>query len=215
MRVDVLVVDDHAIIREGLKKILADTDDLVVAGEAANGDAAIEMVGEREWGLVILDISMPGKNGLELVQLMRAERPKLPILIFSMHQEDQYAVRAIRAGADGYLSKEDDADMLLPAIRKVVSGGKFISPRLAELLATEVHQPSDVLPHALLSNREYEVLVRIVRGVSLTAIAEVLSLSIKTISTHKTHILEKMGMQTQTDLIRYALAHNLLDGRDA
>lgn len=211
MSFDVLVVDDHAIIRNGLKKILADTDDLNVAGEAANGNAALEKVRERDWDVVILDISMPGRNGLELIKLIKEERPKLPILIFSMHHEEQYAVRAIRAGAAGYLSKDDDSELLLPALRKVAAGGVFISPKVADLLATELSHHADSLPHTLLSNREYEVFIRIVRGINLTAIAEEFSLSIKTVSTHKSHILSKMEMATQVDLVRYAINHNLLD----
>jgi DNA-binding NarL/FixJ family response regulator len=211
MKYQVLVVDDHAIIRDGLKKILADTEDLTVAGEAANGNVALEKVRERDWDLVILDISMPGRNGLELLKLMKAERPKLPILIFSMHHEEQYAVRAIRAGAGGYLSKDGDSEQLLPAMRKVAAGGVFISPKLAELLATDMSHSTGNQPHTLLSNREYEVFVRLVRGISLTAIADEFSLSIKTVSTHKSHILTKMDLSTQTDLVRYAIDHNLLD----
>jgi DNA-binding NarL/FixJ family response regulator len=211
MKFDVLVVDDHAIIRDGLKKILADTDDMVVAGEAGNGNAALEKVRERDWSLVVLDLSMPGRNGLELIKLIKNERPKLPILIFSMHHEEQYAVRAIRAGASGYLSKDGDSELLLPAIRKVLAGGMFVSPKLAELLATDVSPNTHNQPHTLLSNREFEVFSRIVRGVSLTAIAEEFSLSIKTVSTHKSHILAKMNMATHVDLVRYAIERNLLD----
>ena len=211
MKYEVLVADDHAIIRDGLKKILEDTDDLIVAGEASNGNAALELVHARDWHLVVLDLSMPGRHGLELIKLIRQERPRLPILIFSMHQEEQYAVRAIRAGASGYLSKEGDSDLLLPAIRKVAQGGKFISPKVAELLATDIAPKTENPPHTLLSDREFEVFNRIVRGESLTAIAEELSLSIKTVSTHKTHILEKMSLSTQVDLVRYAIAHHLLD----
>jgi DNA-binding NarL/FixJ family response regulator len=211
LKVDVLVVDDHAIIRDGLKKILADTDDLIVAGEAANGSVAMEKVTERDWGMVILDISMPGRNGLELLKLIKAERPKMPILVFSMHHEEQYAVRAIRAGASGYLSKDSDSELILPAIRKVAAGGVFVSPKLAELLVADVAEHISVQPHTRLSNREYEVFIRLVRGVSLTAMAEEFSLSIKTVSTHKSHILAKMGMANQVDLVRYAVDHNLLD----
>ena len=211
MKYEVLVVDDHAIIRDGLKKILSDTDDLVVAGEAANGNAALDKVRERDWDLVILDLSMPGRNGLELLKLIKAERPRLPILIFSMHHEEQYAVRAIRAGAAGYLSKDGDSELLLPAMRRVTAGGVFISPKLAELLATDASHNTHDQPHTLLSNREFEVFNRIVRGASLTAIAEEFSLSIKTVSTHKSHILAKMKMTTQVDLVRYALDHKLLD----
>ena len=211
MKFEVLVVDDHAIIRDGLKKILADTDDLVVAGEADNGNMALAKIREREWSLVVLDLSMPGRNGLELIKLIKIERPKLPILIFSMHHEEQYAVRAIRAGASGYLSKDSDSELLLPAIRKVAAGGVFVSPKLAELLATDVSPNAPHAPHVLLTNREFEVFSRIVRGVSLTAIAEEFSLSIKTVSTHKSHILAKMNMATQVDLVRYAIERNLLD----
>jgi two-component system, NarL family, invasion response regulator UvrY len=211
MTFEVLVVDDHSIIRDGLRKILADTDDLIVAGEAANGNAALEKVRERDWDLLILDMSMPGRSGLELLKLIKIERPHLPILVFSMHQEEQYAVRAIRAGAAGYLSKEGDSELILPAIRKVVNGGVFISSKLAELLVTDVSPNAPALPHTQLSNREFEVFIRIVRGDSLTAISEEFSLSIKTVSTHKSHILIKMDMSSPADLVRYAIQHQLLD----
>ena len=213
MKLDVLIADDHAIIRDGLKKILADTDDMVVAGEAANGSAVMGKVRERDWSLLVLDISMPGRNGLELIKLVKAERPKLPILIFSMHPEEQYAVRAIRAGASGYVSKEGDTDMLLPAMRKVAAGGVFINPKVAELLATDMSSQRQQLPHTELTDREFEVFSRIVRGISLTAIAEEFSLSVKTVSTHKSHILTKMGMDSQVDLVRYAIEHNLADAQ--
>jgi len=210
MKFEVLVVDDHAVIRDGLKKILADTDDLVVAGEADNGDAALEKVRERGWSLVVLDLSMPGRSGLELIKLIKKERPNLPILIFSMHHEEQYAVLAIRAGASGYLFKDGDSELLLPAMRKVAGGGMFVSPKLAELLATDISPNTHDRPHTLLTNREFEVFSRIVHGISLTAIAEEFSLSIKTVSTHKSHILAKMNMATNGDLVRYAIEHKLL-----
>jgi two-component system, NarL family, invasion response regulator UvrY len=211
MKIEVLVADDHAIIRDGLKKILADTADMAVTGEAANGNAALEKVRERDWGLVVLDMSMPGRSGLELIKLMKAERPRLPILVFSMHQEEQFAVRAIRAGASGYLSKEGDSDMLLPAMRRVAAGGAFVSDKVAQLLATDVSRTGDTPVHTLLSDREYGIFSRIVRGASLTDIAEELCLSIKTVSTHKSHILAKMNLAGQVDLVRYAIEHNLLD----
>ncbi|MGZ3253352.1 MAG: response regulator [Burkholderiaceae bacterium] len=215
MKTEVLVADDHAIIRDGLKKILADTDDLIVTGEASNGNMVLEKIREREWGLVVLDLSMPGRSGIELIKLIKSERPKLPLLIFSMHSEEQYAVRAIRAGASGYLSKEGDSDLFLPAIRKVAAGGRYISPKVAELLAANLSSGDSNQPHTTLSNREYEIFTRIVRGMSLTDIAAEFSLSIKTISTHKTHILVKMGFTSHVDLVRYAIEHNLLDlGRD-
>jgi two-component system, NarL family, invasion response regulator UvrY len=211
MKTEVLVADDHAIIRDGLKKILADTDDLIVAGEASNGNMVMEKIRERDWDMIVLDLSMPGRNGIELIKLIKSERPKLPILIFSMHSEEQYAVRAIRAGASGYLSKEDDSDLFLPAIRKVANGGKYISPKVADLLAGSFSPDDHNHPHTALSNREYEIFVRIVRGISLTEIAKEFSLSIKTISTHKTHILTKMGFTSHVDLVRYAIEHKLLD----
>ena len=211
MTLEVLIADDHAIIRDGLKKIIDDTDDIRVAGEAANGNAVLDKVRERNWSLVVLDISMPGRNGLELIKLIKAEKPKLPILIFSMHQEGQYAVRAIHAGASGYLSKEGDSELIVPAIRKVAGGGVFISQKVAELLATDVSRHTDRPPHSLLTDREYEIFSRIVRGESLTDIADKLSLSIKTVSTHKSHILSKLGLSSNMDLYRYAIDHKLID----
>ncbi len=211
MSLNVLVADDHAIIRDGLKKILADTPDLVVAGEASNGHATLDLVRTRDWDVVVLDLSMPGRTGLELLKLIKADKPKLPVLIFSMHQEEQYAVRAIRAGASGYLSKEGDSDLIVPAIRKVAQGGRFISPKVAELLAADALLHNSNPSHTLLSDREFEVFSRIVRGVSLTNIANELSLSVKTVSTHKSHILLKMNMTNHVDLVRYAMEHKLLD----
>jgi hypothetical protein len=211
MKIEVLIADDHAIIRDGLKKILNDTDDFMVAGEAANGGAVLEQVRARNWGLLVLDLSMPGRNGLELIKLVKAERPKLPVLIFSMHPEEQYAVRAIHAGASGYFSKEGDSDLIVAAMRKVANGGVFISSKVAELLATTASRPLDSPPHTLLTDREYDIFCRIVRGVSLTEIADKLSLSIKTVSTHKSHILTKMNLNSNVDLARYAMEHKLLD----
>lgn len=211
MKLEVLVADDHAIIRDGLRKILADTNDLVVAGEAANGIEVMEKVRARPWSLLVLDISMPGRNGLELIKMVKSETPKLPILVFSMHHEDQYAVRAIRAGASGYLSKEGDTDMLLPAMRKVASGGVFISPQVAELLAGDISPRGDKPPHLTLTDREFDIFIRIVKGTGLTAIADELSLSVKTVSTHKSHILSKMKLSTQVDLVKYALEYGLTE----
>jgi DNA-binding NarL/FixJ family response regulator len=210
MKIEVLLADDHAIIRDGLKKILADTDDMVVAGEAMNGHAALDLVRERNWGLVVLDLSMPGRSGVELIKLIKTERPQCPVLIFSMHPEEQYAVRALRAGASGYLSKEADSDLILPALRKVAAGGVYFSARVAELLVSEAAPHAQSLPHTRLSDREYQIFDRIVRGLSLTAIANELSLSIKTVSTHKSHIMSKMEMKNQVDLVRYAISHQLI-----
>jgi len=213
MKSDVLVVDDHAIVRDGLRRLLGETADLEVAGDADNGNTALEQVRQRSWGLVVLDLSLPGRNGLELIRLLHAVRSKLPILIFSMHQEEHYAVRAIRAGASGYLTKDCPVDQIVPAMRKVANGGMFVSPRVAELLAFDVAHPhkEDDLPHKRLTDREYEIFSRIVQGISPTEIATELSLSVKTISSHKTHILEKMGLANQVELVRYALRQGLLD----
>ena len=210
MKIEVLLADDHSIIRDGLKKILADTEDMVVAGEAMNGHAALDLVRERNWGLVVLDLSMPGRSGVELIKLIKTERPQCPVLIFSMHPEEQYAVRALRAGASGYLSKEGDSDLILPALRKVAAGGVYFSARVAELLVSEAAPHAQSLPHTRLSDREYQIFDRIVRGLSLTAIAHELSLSIKTVSTHKSHIMSKMEMKNQVDLVRYAISHQLI-----
>lgn len=210
MKIEVLIADDHAIIRDGLKKILADTDDMVVVGEAMNGNIALEKVRERDWGLVVLDLSMPGRNGIELIKLIKAEKPKCPVLIFSMHPEEQYAVRALRAGASGYLSKEGDSDLILPALRKVAAGGVYFSTKVAELLVSEAAPHTDLLPHQRLSDREFQIFEHIVRGMSMTDIAHELSLSIKTVSTHKSHIMAKMGMSTHVELVRYAMAHHLM-----
>ncbi len=206
----VLLADDHAIIRDGVKQILADTDDLVVAGEAANGAAVLKLVTDQQWDVLVLDISMPGKNGLELIKLVRHEKPRLPILIFSMHQEEQYALRALHAGASGYLTKESDGEVLVAAIRKVAGGGVHVSDKVAEMLARERMPTSEELPHARLSDREFQIFEKIIAGVRLTDIASELNLSIKTVSTHKSRILQKMNMASDTDLVRYAIARGLL-----
>ncbi len=212
MKIEVLVADDHSIIRDALKKILADTNDLIVGGEARTGNETLEQVRAHEWGLVVLDLSMPGRNGLELIRLIKAERPKLPILVFSMHSEEQYAVRALRAGASGYLSKDSDSKLLLPVIRKVAAGRLFVSPKIGELLAVNASPfKNEDLPHTRLTDREFEIFTRIVNGVRPAEIAEEFSLSVKTVSSHKAHILEKMGLAGQVELVRYALDHGLID----
>jgi DNA-binding NarL/FixJ family response regulator len=207
----ILVADDHTIIRDGLRKILEDTDDLRVVAEAANGQEVMTCVRGQSLDLVILDMSMPGRNGLDLLKAIKLEKPKLPVLIFSMHPEEQYAVRAIRAGASGYLSKESDSDLLIPALRRVIGGNLYLSTKTAELLATDSSPLTDTPVHTRLSDREFEVFSRIVQGRSMTDIANELSLSIKTVSTHKSHILEKMGMDSTVELVRYAIKHGLMD----
>ena len=210
----VLLADDHAIIRDGLKQILADTEDLAVCGEAANGNEALLLVREQEWDVIVLDISMPGRSGLDLIRLIRDEKPKLPILILSMHHEEQYAVRALHAGASGYLTKESDAELLVQAIRRVARGGVYVSDTVAQLIARGLMPAASELPHTTLSDREYQIFHRLVLGQGLTDIANELSLSVKTISTHKTRILQKMAMTNTSELIRYAVAHHLVKSTD-
>ena len=207
----VLLADDHAIIRDGLKQILADTEDLTVAGEAANGLEVMQQVRDRDWDVLVLDISMPGRSGLELIHMIKDEKPDLPILILSMHHEEQYAVRALQAGALGYLTKESDGELLVAAIRRVANGGVYISDKVAELMVRGIRPANEILPHNLLSDREYQVFNMLVKGRGLSEIGVELSLSVKTISTHKTHILQKMNLANAADLIRYAVAHGLSD----
>ena len=207
----VLVADDHAIVREGLKQILARTGDLVAGGEARDAHEVMRLVREGNWDVLLMDMSMPGRSGIDLIKQVKSERPKLPILVLSMHQEHQYAVRAIRAGASGYLNKDSASELLVAAIRKIVSGGMFVSETAGELLARDTKRGADVPLHTLLSDREFQVFSMIVQGKTVTDIASELMLSVKTVSTHKTHVLEKMRLSNQAELVRYAIAHELLD----
>lgn len=207
----VLLADDHAIVRDGIRQILADTPDVIVGGEAENGDGVLAKVRREPWDVLLLDISMPGRGGLDIIKLVKAERPKLPILVLSMYDEEQFAVRALRAGASGYLTKDTDAAHLVAVIRKVAQGGIFVSPATAELIARDLIPATDAAPHTLLSNREYQVFRMIAGGVRVTEISRKLSLSVKTVSTHKARILHKMNMANQAELIRYAIDHKLLD----
>ncbi len=207
----VLLADDHTILREGLKQILAECRDMVVAGEADNGHDALKKVREEDWDVVVLDMSMPGRSGLELIKLIKLDNPKLPILILSMHREDQYAVRTLKAGASGYVSKDSASSQLVSAIRKVAGGGIFLSPEMAEKLAFSLRQQSDALPHTLLSDREYQIFMLLLHGSSISEIAEELNLSVKTVSTHKTHILQKMAVDNMASLVKYGIRHGLVD----
>jgi len=205
----VLVADDHAIVREGLKQILAKSGDLAVAAEAANGNDVLKMVREQDWDVLVTDMSMPGRNGLELIKLVKAARPKLPVLVLSMYGEEQFAVRAIRAGASGYLNKESASEQLVVAIRKIASGGVYVSSAVADALLRNVRDGDRKLPHEQLSDRELQVLQLIASGHAVNDIAASLNLSPKTVSTHKARILEKMHMSNQAELIRYAMEHGL------
>ena len=214
MTTRVFVADDHAIVREGLKRILAADPAFAVAGEAKDGHEALAAVRAGGFEILLLDLSMPGRSGIELVRQVKAERPELRVLVLSMHDEQQYAVRAIRAGASGYLTKDAAPTQLVAALGRIAAGGLFITPAVAEALAIGLQAPADELPHKRLSDREYEILLLLAAGESVTAIAERLHLSVKTVSTHKTHIHEKMNLGSLAELVRYAIAHRLLDSPD-
>ncbi len=205
----IVIADDHTIMREGLKKILLDAD-IEVVGEAMNGLQTIAWVRKGGFDLLLMDLSMPGRSGADLIRQIKDEAPKLPILVLTMHEEEQYAVRAIRAGALGYLTKESASTQLLTAIRKVASGRPFISIEVAEQLALDAMPANQELPHRFLSDRELEVFTLLVSGKSVTGIAEILHLSVKTVSTHKTRILQKMGTASLAELVQYAVAHSLI-----
>lgn len=211
MKLQVLLADDHEIIRNSLSRMIAETDDLEVAGQAADGNTVLQMVRARDWDVVVLDLAMPGRSGTELITLIKAERPRLPVLVFTMHPEHQYAVRSIRAGATGYLSKDSPCELIVPAMRKVAARGVVVSEKVSALLVADVSYGHETLPHTLLSAREYQVFMRLVRGVVPTRIADELALSIKTVSTYKTRILDKMGLDSQAAMVRYAYEHALLD----
>jgi DNA-binding NarL/FixJ family response regulator len=206
-----VIADDHAIVREGLKRIVGAAAGLDVVGEAADGTQVMQAVREKDFDVLVLDLSMPGRSGMELIKWVKAEKPKLRILVLSMHQELQYAVRAIKSGASGYLTKESAPEQLEQAIRKVAAGGAFVTPEVAEQLALGAMPGSQTHPHESLSDREFEVFRLLAAGVSVTDIAGRLKLSVKTVSTHKANLMQKMGLANQSELIRYAIKHGLAD----
>ena len=208
----IVIADDHAIVREGLKRIVLAAPGLEVAGEAGDGAQLMQLVRNLEFELLTLDLSMPGRSGIELIRQVRAERPKLRILVLSMHQEMQYAVRAIKAGANGYLTKESAPEQLVQAIRRIAGGGAFVTPEVAEQLAMgAMPGAQEQAPHEALSNREFEVLRLIAQGMALTEIGATLKLSVKTVSTHKTNLMHKMGLNNASELVRYALKHGIVE----
>jgi two-component system invasion response regulator UvrY len=207
----ILIVDDHAVVRQGIKQIIINMDTPVEVGEAGNGGDAVRMLRDGTWDMVLLDINLPGKNGIEVLKQIKSEWKKLPVLMLSMYSEDQYAMRAIRSGASGYMSKETAPDELLNAINKVMCGGCYISAEVAEKLAFEPEQGGDELPHHELSDREYEVLRLIASGNTVSEIADQLALSVKTISTYRSRILEKMRMKHNAELTHYAIKHKLVE----
>jgi DNA-binding NarL/FixJ family response regulator len=206
----ILITDDHAVVRQGLKQILLEEFTRAEFGEAVNAQEAIERVWKENWDVVVLDITMPGRSGLEVLKEIKKSRPKLPVLVLSMHPEDQFAVRILKIGASGYMTKESAPNELVGAVKKVIAGGRYVSPALAEkmasYLAVDVHTP----PHERLSDREFLVLRLIASGKTPTAIAKELALSVKTISTYRMRILEKMSMSNNAELTHYAIQNQLV-----
>jgi DNA-binding NarL/FixJ family response regulator len=206
----ILIVDDHTIVREGLKQIISDISGMEVTDEATNGNEALSKIRKGGFEVALLDISMPGKSGLETLKDIRMEDQALPVLILTMHPEEQYAVRVLKAGASGYLTKESAPEELITAIRKVTNGGKYISASLAEKLAFRLEIDTEKPLHETLSDREYQVLCKISSGNTISEIAEEMSLSVKTISTYRSRILEKMVMKSNAELTYYAIKNQLV-----
>lgn len=206
----ILVADDHAVVRQGVKQILSDVSDMSIKDEAQNGSETLEKVLQHDYDVVLLDISMPGRSGLEILEDIKNHRPKLAVLILSMHPEEQYAIRALRAGASGYLTKASAPQELIGAIRKVAGGGKYVTSSLAEQLAGELEGDAEKNPHERLSNREHQVMLMLASGKSVSDIADELCLSVKTISTYRTRIMSKMGMKKNAELTLYAVHNKLI-----
>lgn len=210
-KIHVLIADDHAIVRQGLKQILSETDDLVVTGEADDGANALQLARQQPWDVFLLDVSMPNRNGIDTLKQLKKEFPRLPILILSMHPEEQYAVRALKAGAAGYLTKQSAPEQLVTAIRQVAGGKKYVSAAVAQQLIEALSDDTDKLPHERITDREYQVLVMISTGNTLTQIAENLNLGVATVSTYRARLLEKMGLKSTAEIIRYGLENGLVD----
>ncbi|MBI3194385.1 MAG: response regulator transcription factor [Ignavibacteriae bacterium] len=209
--INILIVDDHTFVREGIKYVLKGYPDIKVLGEASSGQEALEKVKNEDYDVIVLDITMTGKSGLDVLKDIKRLYPKLPVLILSMHPEDQFGIRILQAGASGYITKQTAPTELILAIRKVFSGGKYLSPSLAEKIAFHLEHDSIKAPHEHLSDREFQIMRMLSVGKTVTEIAQELSLSVKTVSTHRTHIIEKMKMQTNAELTGYSKAHNLID----
>ncbi len=209
--IKVLVADDHVVVRRGIRQILAETSDIIVGGEAGTADEVMRLVRQETWSAVVLDIKLPGGTGLEILAQIRRERPQLAVLILTVYSEEQYAVRAIKAGASGFLTKESAPDKLIEAVRKVAGGGRYVSAELAEALASFLAGEGKGAPHERLSDREFEVLKMLASGKTVTQVAQELSLSVKTVSTHRTRILKKMDMKTNAELTHYAVRSGLVE----
>jgi DNA-binding NarL/FixJ family response regulator len=210
-KIHVLIADDHAIVRQGLRQILSETDDLVVTGEADDGVEALQLARHQPWDVFLLDVSMPNRNGIDTLKQLKKEFPRLPVLILSMHPEEQYAVRALKAGASGYLTKQSAPEQLVTAIRQVASGKKYVSPAVAQQLVEALSEDSNKLPHERITDREYQVLVMIATGKTQAQIAEKLNLGVATVSTYRARLLEKMSLKSTAELIRYGLEHGLVE----
>ncbi|CAG0947377.1 Response regulator UvrY [Anaerolineae bacterium] len=209
--INILIADDHVLVREGLKKIIKSESDMTICGEASNASEVFERVSDAGTDIVLLDISMPGSTGLEVLERLKRDHPKLPILILSMHPEDSFAVRAFKAGAAGYITKGSAVEELVQAIRKIVGGGKYVTPTLAEKLASELETDHTRLPHEMLSNREFQIMRLIAAGKKISAIAEELALAPSTVNTYRVRILEKMNMRSNAELTRYAVENELIE----
>ncbi|NWF51295.1 MAG: response regulator transcription factor [Ignavibacteriaceae bacterium] len=209
--IKILIADDHSIVREGLKQIVAEESDMTVLGEASNAYELLDLLPKEKWSIIVLDINMPGKSGLEILKDLKNEYPEIPVLILSMFSEDQYGLRAIKAGASGYLKKASAPTELVLAIRKIVNGGKFINDSLAAKLADEFGEKQKHLPHELLSDREYQIMCMIASGKSAEKIAVELSISINTVYTYRNRIFEKLRLKSNVELTQYAIRNNLIE----
>jgi DNA-binding NarL/FixJ family response regulator len=207
----ILIADDHAIVRKGLKQVLIDEFGPIEFGEASNGQEALAQVQQAQWDVALLDVSMPGPSGLDVLKQLKELQPTTRVLVLSMHPEDQYAVRVLRAGAAGYLTKNTASDLVAEAVKKVLAGGTYVSPSLAESLAGNLNQPPTKAPHEKLSDREFQILRLIAAGKSVKEIGFDLSLSVKTVSTYRTRLLQKLKLTTTAELIRYALREGLIE----
>ncbi len=207
----ILIADDHAIIRQGLKRIIEENGEMRVVAEAANGADALHQMRNTACDIVLLDIAMPGKSGIEVLKQIREEKPRLPVLILSIYPEDQYAIRLIKAGAAGYMTKESAPEEVVEAIHRVARGKKYISATVAEMLANELGAPEEKRSHETLSNREYQIFLLLASAKTVSEIADILTLSVKTVSTHRTHILEKMQLRNNAELMHYAIDKRLTE----
>ncbi len=206
----ILIADDHPVVRAGLKELLSGAFGKLTFTEAKTAQETIEMASKEEWSLVILDVSMPGRSGIDILSDLKRAQPKLPVLVLSMHPEEQFARRALKAGASAYMTKETVPEELVKAVRKVLAGGRYVSSSLAEKLASDLREGTNLTPHEILSDREFQILQMIASGKTVTNIAEELALSVKTVSTYRARVLEKTGMRNNAELIRYAIENHLV-----